>query len=600
MSDTNSIGAIIRKAETDYQTGDTTISEYVEFDLQENLARIDAYANSKHTSGDVDSKGRDKPFYNIVTSAINTWYRATDIDRSQIKVRATKLEDTIKALVATHKLQEWMRKVKFGSFLNQWGRSLAKNGSSVLKFVEKDGQLIPMVMPWQTLIIDAIDFESNPVIEILYLTPAQLRMREGYDKKVVEALITSTEARETSDNIDKDEKADFIKLYEIHGNMSKALLTGDEEDETTYVQQMQVVSFVEGKNRGEFDDFVLASGKEKNPYMITHLIKEEGRSQSIGAVEHLFEAQWMNNHAMKALKDELDLGKTVFQTADPNFVGQNATDAIDTGDILVHAQGQELTKINNSAQDVAALQAFGAAWKAIGMENTGVSEAMLGSTPKSGTAWRQTEAILQESHDLFELMTENKGLHITDMLTDYVIPYIKRTQLSNKDEIVATLESHDIKMIDAEFIAIDTEKHVKEDVKESLLRGELPVDLNVDATEEGIKQALNKQGNTRSFVPSDIGATEWKEYFKDLEWDLEIDVTGEGKNVQEAMTTINTVLQITAANPQAINDPLFRTLLNKALNLTGAISPLELAQIESTPPAPPTDVPRETAPEATI
>ena len=168
----NTIGEIIRKQETDYQTGDTTISEYVEFDLQENLARIDAYANSKHTSGDVDSKGRDKPFYNIVISAINTWYRATDIDRSQIKVRATKLEDTIKALVATHKLQEWMRKVKFGSFLNQWGRSLAKNGSTVLKFVEKDGQLIPMVMPWQSLIIDAIDFESNPVIEILYLTPA--------------------------------------------------------------------------------------------------------------------------------------------------------------------------------------------------------------------------------------------------------------------------------------------------------------------------------------------------------------------------------------------------------------------------------------------
>jgi len=314
----------------------------------------------------------------------------------------------------------------------------------------------------------------------------------------------------------------------------------------------------------------------------------------------LFEAQWMNNHARKALKGELDLGKTVFQTADPNFVGQNATDAIDTGDILIHAVGQELTKINNSAQDVAALQSFGAAWKALGMENTGVSEAMLGSTPKSGTAWRQTEAILQESHDLFELMQENKGLHITDMLTDYVIPYIKKTQLNNRDEIIATLESHDIKMIDSEFIAIDTEKAIKQDVKESLLRGELPVDLNVDATEEGIKKALSKQGNTRSFVPSEVGATQWKEYFKDLEWDLEIDITGEGRNVAEAMTTINTVLQITAANPQAVNDPLFRNLLNKALNLTGAISPLELAQIESTPPAPPQQTDLSTTPVATV
>jgi len=151
--------------------------------------------------------------------------------------------------------------------------------------------------------------------------------------------------------------------------------------------------------------------------MITHLIEEDNRSQAIGAVEHLFEAQWMNNHTAKGIKDHLDLAsKLIFQTADETFVGQNAIQAIETGDILVHAPNEPLTQLNNSSHDITQMQNYGQMWKSLGNEITGISEAMMGSTPKSGTAWRQTEAILSESHDLFELMTENKGLHIEEMM----------------------------------------------------------------------------------------------------------------------------------------------------------------------------------------
>ena len=188
-------------------------------------------------------------------------------------------------------------------------------------------------------------------------------------------------------------------------------------------------------------------------------------------------------------------------------------------------------------------------------------------------------------------------------LTEYVIPFIKKTQLNNKDEIMAVLEAHDIRKIDSAFIKVESEKRVKEDVKQALLQGELPVDLGIEQTEETIQAELSEQGNVRSFKPSDITSKEWKDYFKDMEWELEIDVTGEGKNIQEAMTTINTILQITAANPQALEDPRFKLLLNKALNLTGAVSPMELSQLDSaqapTPPPAPEGTPAE-APVATI
>lgn len=584
------VGNLVRRLENQYKNGTTIISEYVRFSLMENLNRIDAYTNSKHISSDTDSLGREKPFFNIVTSAINIWYRATDIDRKNIRIKATKLKDVTRNFIATLRLQQWMRDESFGQFLNKWGRSLSKNGSSVLKFVEKNEELHPMVMNWQKIIIDSVDFDSNPVIEILELTRSQLQQRKEYDADVVESLLNSTRVRETNNKQKKDTKADYIKLYEIHGEFPESWITNEEEDATNYVQQMHVISFV-GSGDKDTDDFTLFSGREsESPYMITHLIEEENRSQSIGAVEHLFESQWMENHSQKAIKDHLDLAsKLIFQTADDTFVGQNALQSIETGDILVHEDGMPLTQVNNSSHDVSQLQNQGATWKQIGHEITGISEAMLGVAPKSGTAWRQTEAILQENHDLFSLMTENKGLHIEEMMRKFILPYLKK-QLKNRDEIIGFLEDNNIAQIDATLIKVETEKRVKKDIISSLGKGELPMTLDVQATKEGIENELLELGNMRSFIPSEIEGQEWEDYFDGMVWETEVDITGEATSTQEHITTMTTVLQTIATNPNVLTDPNAKLLFNKILAMTGAVSPIEMSTIPQPAPQPSTEV----------
>src|SRR5436190_11364842 len=150
----------------------------------------------------------------------------------------------------------------------------------------------------------------------------------------------------------------------------------------------------------------------------------------------------MINHTVKSNKDQLDLAsKLIFQTADASFVGRNALVAIETGDILIHKPNEPLTQINNTSHDVTSSQNFFGMWKALINDVTGTSESMRGETAPSGTPWRQIDALLQENHSLFELMTENKGLHVEDMLREYVIPHIKRKKLNHSKEIMATLES---------------------------------------------------------------------------------------------------------------------------------------------------------------
>lgn len=591
MEDTT-IYDLVRKAEQDDLAGGTTISKYVTFSLRENIDKIDAYLNSKHISGELDSLGREKPFFNIVTAAVNIWYRATDIDRKNIKIRATKAKQTILAYVATSILNDWMRKTNFGSFLNDWGRSLARYGSSVVKFVEKDGELYSEVIAWNRLIIDPIDFENNVVIEILELTPAQLRKRKGYNKNVVEALIKSAGVRKTADGVNKDNKEGYIKLYEVHGELPMSYLTGKDEDDDTYVQQMHVISYVEGKDDGSFDEFTLVSGREaKNPYMITHLIREDGRSQSIGAVEHLFEAQWMMNHTVKSIKDQLDLAsKLFFQTADGNFVGQNAISALETGDILIHAVNQPLTQVNNGSHDITSLQNFGSMWKSQGQEIVGTPDSLIGNNAPSGTAWRQIEALQQEAHSLFEQMTENKGLHIEEMMRTYVLPHIMK-KLDTSDEVATVLGTHGIDKIERMYIESQSVKNANAINIDNVLNTPVDETLQVTTPEEQaskLKASLQTQGEQRFLKPSGVSDETWKELFEDFEMEVEVDVTGEASNTQADMATLNTAFQTVVSMQGRPMTPEERFFYDKILEKAGSVSPVELSSIpESKTPVQP-------------
>jgi len=247
---------LVQRLETQYKTGETTISEYVSWSLKDNTDKIDAYLNSKHTSGEKDSKNRDKPFFNIVTAAVNIWYRATDIDRKNIKITATNTKEVIPAFLASVHLQNWMKRENFGSFLNEWGRTLARYGSAVVKFVKKDGRLVPSVVPWNRLIVDQIELDNAPVIEVLDLTEDQLRQNPAYDQDMVDELCNAKEARETLDGTKKDTKSDFIRVYEVHGMLPLSMLKTAQNkrvtkaDNETYVQQMHLISFVGGDKKG--------------------------------------------------------------------------------------------------------------------------------------------------------------------------------------------------------------------------------------------------------------------------------------------------------------------------------------------------------------
>ena len=86
MATYENIYDLVQKSEIDYRAGSVSLGKYVNFSMNETIENIFAYINSRYLSGNKDAKGREKPFFNIITAIRNIWYRATYLDRKNIRI----------------------------------------------------------------------------------------------------------------------------------------------------------------------------------------------------------------------------------------------------------------------------------------------------------------------------------------------------------------------------------------------------------------------------------------------------------------------------------------------------------------------------------
>jgi len=558
------LNQIVRDAEFNMINGTAVISQHVTHNLYQTLSTVDAYLNSVHTTGLTDSLGREKPFFNIVVAAANIWYRATDLDTKGFRLLPPSLKKTIQTYAAYALLQQWMRKNSWGLFLNQWGLTLARYGSAVCKFVEVDGELKSSVIPWNRLIVDPIDFYALPRIEKLYKTPAQLLNMAtpghpdyaNYSMDVAKSLIESRSTRKTSGGQNQDNQSEFIEIYEVHGQLSQAVykqMKGedyDDKDNNVFFQQMHALSFT--SNDKKFTDFTLYSGKEKkDPYLLTHLLEEDGRTLGKGAVEYLFDNQWMVNHTMKNMKDYLDLAsKLLFQTSDPNFLGRNVLTSIESGNIFIHKPNQPITQVSNTAQNIGALLSYANQWRAGGQDISATPDALRGNASPSVTSGVQVQSLQEQALSLFDMMTENKKLYANKMLREYVIPNLLK-KMDTVEEVSVILNDDDIKKLDGIFIPEQAVRNYNDRSIEQVLTPETslpPQPFDPVMEQMMVSQGFASQGNTRTFKPSDIDGVTWKESLKDFEWDVVID-DSESQDKRTLFAALQTFIQTVKNNP---------------------------------------------------
>ncbi len=163
-------------------------------------------------------------------------------------------------------------------------------------------------------------------------------------------------------------------------------------------------------------------------------------------------------------------------------------------------------------------------WQNQAKEITSTPDAISGNTMPSGTAYRQVAILNQESHSLFELMTENKGLALEEMFREWIIPFMRK-QLNSKDEIVAMLDDMGIKQLDTWYITAEAERRVNKKVIDTVLSGDTgtmvtPEEQEAMLMEESqkLQAELAQLGDQRFIKPDELDEKTWKDVL-DINWD---------------------------------------------------------------------------------
>ena len=158
---------------------------------------------------------------------------------------------------------------------------------------------------------------------------------------------------------------------------------------------------------------------------------------------------------------------------------------------------------------------------------------------------------------------------------EYFIPFIVK-QLNNTDEIVALLDSHEIEFLDNEVANIA----VTDELKKQTLAGNIVSPIQLDQLRTQKLQDLKKTGAKRYLNP---GSSTWKTYFKDFEWECDINITGESEDKKTVIDTLFNALQTVAQNPNILADPTTKMLFMRLLEASDVVSPLEIQTAAAQP-----------------
>lgn len=487
----NSIFAFVREQRNEYETNDVTIVEGLDYNQQKLIRRAELYYNSTFESGNTDSLGRDKPFYNINKHRVTLAKKATDLDVKDIQVESEGYSDFMPSFLFGKENRNWMRDSKFGVFLNKMGKTRAKFGGVLVKKTEHDGKLELHVVPWKDVITDQTNILSGVIIERHFYTPSELKAMAGVWDNVDEA-IRLAERNKNDESLTEQKKTpgNYIEVYEIHGDLPIAYLKDpekvEEEDWQEYVPQVHIVAGVDEMSENEDpasgektiteEGIVLFSGKEKEkPYKYLSWDEVDGRALGVGVIEDSFEAQVWTNDAILKEKRAMELGsKMIFKTTDKK-IGRNILTDMDDGDVVQLSEGKDLNTVNTLSNALPEFQNLIEKWKDQADRVTSTFEANTGEALPSGTPYRLGGMLNQEANSTFVDRLEEMGLFIEELYEDWIMPYLEK-QLEKAHTLNGEFSKEELDQIDEAYVSALLMDEIQKKRKQGILVSREAVD----------------------------------------------------------------------------------------------------------------------------
>lgn len=521
------------------------ITDGYSFNMKETINKIELYRASKFKSGDKDSQGDKKFFFNIINPQCGHATKNIDIDRKDVRVRANDGNHRVQAMIYNEELKFWMRENNIGYLFNKISEELPKYGSIILKKVKDDIKFIPlrrcMFDPAVNNKENNYDIQSNYFVEEHYFQPDGLRkmVKKGWDKGVVNELIEAMRKNKDND----------IKVFEYYTEMPKTATSKQYEMSVAYVSMIRMKAAKGNEKR--IAKLLFKDSVKKMPYKKLDYLTIEGRALGLGVIEMLFDSQqrWNEMANQKAKSMKLS-SKHIFQTRDTAVEGNIMTDVMD-GDVL--KVNSEITPLANEERNLAAYNAEETNIMNIVRSNANAFEIVTGEGLPSRTPFRLGALMNQNAGKLFDFIRENIGMFLEEILTEWVLPRFDAEMI--REHIFELYDSKTIRLI----IDRDVNRRINEAIKKMVLAtGNYPTKEEVTLLKE---QLSNEASSDVKFVKVIDGYLKFNKT-------VYIDITGE-QNAPQKAETISNMLMLLAQNPQIMQDPNLSGMLEDLMATVG-------------------------------
>jgi len=517
-----------------YVSGEVRITDRISFSQYRTVRHISNFANRTYPSGNVDSQGNYKYWFDIISPRIDNETKNIDFDTSDITLYSEMKSDRVRVMLSNALLREWMKETQQGVSLNEDIENCTGWGNMIWKKV-KGGKLALDLTDTYVINQKAKTLSESPVIERHLLTSSQLRAKRGiYNEERVDELLKSRGNVSYVEGISDDKGIRYYELFERNGEVSvedynearRELGQGEiasNDPENEFILAKSILCLMDGGSGGKLL-FVERLKSMDDIYVEYHRGRYVGRWLRVGFYEMLMDIQIRANEIGNQIARALEYGAIQLFTSSDDSIYRNVLTDLQRGDIV---KAKDLRRLDMSMQDISN---YIAEWNQL-MQTadrlTNSTDIASGEEMPSGMPFKLGNLLNQNSNKLYNFIREKLALSFKSIYENWILP-----------ELLKDFGERDVVRItgDSEYLDLYREALIEEWYIRNL------VALGPHTSEEAkvLKERKAEQLGKSKEELVRLGRDFWKDY----KARVSVNITGESVNINTDIESRNTLLAL--------------------------------------------------------
>jgi len=591
----------IRDERQDFLQNEIEVVPGYNFSQYNTLKKIHLYYTGNYEKGNYEEIGgilRKKVFHQLSTWRCEVATKMIDMDIKDFILVSNDKDTDWNVYILEKELKVWLKKNEMGQILNEISRLLPIYGSVVLQKTKYGAEVADLRYLY-------IDQSAKTLNDAGYVNKRMLlnhrdmrkmgkygwenvdeaidkfsgKYKQGYDLGGINQGTNSSLYWEGA-NVTKTQASSIplVEVWERYGDVPLSWFTNKESDENEYVLAKYCVAGVDEVSISEKGVILAEEGLvlykeqiDEIPFKEVHYNRIDGRWLGLGVVEMLFENQRRINEVknQEARANEL-ASIQLFQTLD-DTIASNITTDLNNGDIL--KVKSFLQPIPTESRNMSALKETAQEIEEHSNNLTFSRDVVSGENAPSSATLGAVQIQTQQTTAVFDYKKENIGLFLGEFIKDLVFPQIEKEL--NREHVFRLAGSfEELQKLRANY----AKNYANQRIIEAVLQG---ADVTPEL-QQGFKELAMQEIST---MGDKIWTDVEKNFFKNLDYEVDIVSTGENKNIYAQINNGNAILQALAADPTILQDPAKKQVLFKVMAAMGwHVS--ELEQLDQAPPPP--------------